>query len=160
MAFEFKKLSDVEVVAEPSESANVLIEENGVIKKAPKTAVGGTGGAVDTEYDLDIEMVDDGERNFTHTINRIDTFENIKNKILNGIKPKCRVKVLATAWAGTADIKAVEVFDSLSVYYQPEDGRAEVSERIVFRDVGAHISPLISLFPGENIYISTSSFNW
>jgi hypothetical protein len=41
---EFKKLSDVEVVAEPAESANVLIEENGVIKKAPKTAVGGAGG--------------------------------------------------------------------------------------------------------------------
>lgn len=41
MAYEFKKLSAVEVVAEPDESANVLIEENGVIKKAPKTAVGG-----------------------------------------------------------------------------------------------------------------------
>lgn len=41
MAYKFKKLSDVEVVAEPSESANVLIEEGGVIKKAPKTAVGG-----------------------------------------------------------------------------------------------------------------------
>lgn len=41
---EFKKLSDVEVVAEPTESANVLIEEDGVIKKAPKTAVGGGAG--------------------------------------------------------------------------------------------------------------------
>lgn len=41
---EFKRLSDVEVVAEPTESANVLIEEDGVIKKAPKTAVGGAGG--------------------------------------------------------------------------------------------------------------------
>ena len=30
---EFKKLSDVEVVAEPTESANVLIEEDGEIKK-------------------------------------------------------------------------------------------------------------------------------
>lgn len=40
MAFEFKKLSDVEIVEEPTESANVLIEEDGVIKKAPKTAVG------------------------------------------------------------------------------------------------------------------------
>lgn len=45
---EFKRLSDVEVVAEPTESANVLIEENGVIKKAPKTAVGGAGGAGNT----------------------------------------------------------------------------------------------------------------
>lgn len=43
MAYDFKKLSDVEVVAEPAESANVLIEEDGVIKKAPKTAVGGGG---------------------------------------------------------------------------------------------------------------------
>ena len=45
---EFKKLSDVEVVAEPAESANVLIEENGVIKRAPKTAVGGAGGGDST----------------------------------------------------------------------------------------------------------------
>lgn len=37
---EFKRLSDVEVVAEPAKSANVLIEEDGVIKKAPKTTVG------------------------------------------------------------------------------------------------------------------------
>lgn len=44
---EFKKLSDVEVVAEPTEFANVLIEENGVIKKAPKTAVGGNNVSTD-----------------------------------------------------------------------------------------------------------------
>ena len=41
---EFKKLSDVEVVEAVSDAANVLIEENGVIKKAPKTQVGGAGG--------------------------------------------------------------------------------------------------------------------
>lgn len=50
MAYNFKSISDVEVVAEPSESANVLIEENGVIKKAPKTAVGGiAGGSVEPD---------------------------------------------------------------------------------------------------------------
>lgn len=43
-SLEFKKLSNVEIVEEPSETANVLIEEDGVIKKAPKTAVGGAGG--------------------------------------------------------------------------------------------------------------------
>jgi hypothetical protein len=41
---EFKKLSDVEVVETPTDTANVLIEEDGVIKKTPKTAVGGDGG--------------------------------------------------------------------------------------------------------------------
>lgn len=50
---EFKKLSDVEVVAEPAETANVLIEEDGVIKKAPKTAVGGGG-----EWDAVIRLGD------------------------------------------------------------------------------------------------------
>ena len=60
MAYEFKKLSDVEVVAEPTETANILIEENGVIKKAPKTAVGGAGSTadiilVDDEGDLYLE---------------------------------------------------------------------------------------------------------
>lgn len=41
MAYNFKSIADVEVVAEPTESANVLIEEDGVIKKAPKTTIGG-----------------------------------------------------------------------------------------------------------------------
>lgn len=44
MAYEFKKLSDVAVVETPTDTANVLIEEDGVIKKAPKSAVGGAGG--------------------------------------------------------------------------------------------------------------------
>ena len=44
MAYNFKSIADVEVVAEPTESANVLIEEDGIIKKAPKTAVGGGNG--------------------------------------------------------------------------------------------------------------------
>lgn len=50
MAYEFKKLSNVDIVETPSETANVLIEEDGVIKKAPKTAVGGAGGS--DEYDM------------------------------------------------------------------------------------------------------------
>lgn len=40
MALEFTKLSDVEVVAELTESANVLIEEDGVIKKVLKDKIG------------------------------------------------------------------------------------------------------------------------
>lgn len=54
MAYNFKSIADVEVVAEPAESANVLIEENGVIKKAPKTAVGGAGGV---EPDMIVDVV-------------------------------------------------------------------------------------------------------
>lgn len=37
---EFKRLSDVEIVESPTDNANILIEDNGIIKKAPKTFIG------------------------------------------------------------------------------------------------------------------------
>lgn len=40
---EFKRLADVEVLESATDEANVLIEENGEIKRVPKTEVGGTG---------------------------------------------------------------------------------------------------------------------
>ena len=67
MSYEFKKLSDVAIVETPSDTANVLIEENGVIKKAPKTAVGGTntsGSAEDTGYDMVIRVSYDEWKNY------------------------------------------------------------------------------------------------
>lgn len=41
MAYEFKKLSDVAAVETPADTANILIEEDGVIKKVAKGKVGG-----------------------------------------------------------------------------------------------------------------------
>ena len=40
MAYEFTKLSDVVLNETPNLTANVLIEEDGEIKKAPKSAIG------------------------------------------------------------------------------------------------------------------------
>ena len=40
---EFKRLGEVTLVEESMDTANVLIEENGEIKRVPKTEVGGTG---------------------------------------------------------------------------------------------------------------------
>lgn len=44
MATEFKKLSEVTVLKEVSDTASVLVEQNGEIYRAPKTQVGGAGG--------------------------------------------------------------------------------------------------------------------
>jgi hypothetical protein len=57
---DFKKLSDVEVVAEPIESANVLIEEDGVIKKTPSSSFAG-GGVLSVIRIVDHELEIDGE---------------------------------------------------------------------------------------------------
>jgi hypothetical protein len=85
---EFKRLSDVEVVAEPTESANVLIEENGVIKKAPKTAVGGAGGGVSSWNDLTDKPFGEEENvlySFTGTVGVDSTTDELKTTFqLNG----------------------------------------------------------------------------
>lgn len=44
MAYEFQRLDAVTEVTEVSDDATVLIEEDGAIKRAPKSAVGGGGG--------------------------------------------------------------------------------------------------------------------
>lgn len=82
---EFKKLSDVEVVAEPTESANVLIEENGVIKKAPKTAVGGSS----TEWDAVIHLEEGFDMSTVGTFTLVSgTYDDIFNKMAAREMPK------------------------------------------------------------------------
>ena len=46
MATEFKKLSEVTLLDEATESATVLVEDGGDIKRVPKNAVGSAGGYV------------------------------------------------------------------------------------------------------------------
>ena len=94
MAYNFKSIADVEVVAEPTESANVLIEENGVIKKAPKTAVG--GGGVHT-------VLIDGlnENKITVTDGIYEALE----AFLDGVYTDVRVM-----WRENADYKSTRIF--------------------------------------------------
>lgn len=84
MAYNFKSIADVEVVAEPSESANVLIEENGVIKKAPKTAVGGAGDSGNSGagmgFGFDVVIFNSGTYNAKLSYG---SYENLKSKMEN-----------------------------------------------------------------------------
>lgn len=82
MAYNFKSIADVEVVAEPAESANVLIEENGVIKKAPKTAVGGN-----TEWDAIIDLIEGSSGYFASMELVSGSYKDLKEKIFSGILP-------------------------------------------------------------------------
>jgi hypothetical protein len=88
---EFRKLSDVEVVAEPAESANVLIEENGVIKKAPKTAVGGTGGGDDGNYFISFDG--DEWKDSIQSYPVLAATENLYQKIADRLDNKMNVDI-------------------------------------------------------------------
>lgn len=111
------------------------------------------------EWDLDIEIVgtfmatDDegnGEMNFTHTVNYIDTFANIKNKILSGVQPKCKVKYSSTGWGNTdASLMYTESFSSMFASHCPE--RDGDPEHIRFNIYGANCAPLVILLADDTI---------
>lgn len=75
MTYEFKKLSEVETIEEVTETANVLIEEDGVIKKTPKSNVGGAGGV-----GFDFIIITDNNRNSRL---EVGSYQNLYNKIIN-----------------------------------------------------------------------------
>ena len=93
MALEFKKLSEVTLTEKAVDTANVLIEENGEIKRVPKTEVGGSGSAAiiikDTEYDnamsgvstLMVPPPDEPSATY-ECVNA--TFEDVWNAAING----------------------------------------------------------------------------
>lgn len=114
MSYNFKSIADVEVVAEPSESANVLIEENGAIKKAPKTTVGGAGGSVEPDMVITLTgcAVWDIVETDCVTITS-GTYTDIVEKIWNGTIVDVRVRGTAYEGSYLADaneVKAIATF--------------------------------------------------
>lgn len=100
---EFKKLSAVDSVVEPIDTAQVLIEEDGVIKKTPKNAIGAQADWAETdetspafvknkpveEYDLDITVTlnavyEDADPDITYDVHHISSYDEVLEKIGNG----------------------------------------------------------------------------
>ena len=79
MAYEFKKLSEVETVEEVAETANVLIEEDGVIKKTSKSNVGGVGIDGPGVGGFDFIIID----NLGDAHLEVGSYQNIYDKIMN-----------------------------------------------------------------------------
>lgn len=118
---EFKRLSDVEVVAEPTEAANVLIEENGVIKKAPKTAVGGAGGS---EPDMVIALnapfnYDTATSNNTTVAIESGSLEAVAEALRAGRAPvvKCKRYYLTNPFNTSFPVAEGGVYDCNVFYY-------------------------------------------
>lgn len=100
-------------VAESAEGLNLIVNDNGSAKQIAASAVGAQADWAETdenspayvknkpaeELDLDVEVIinaPDGEGNRTHSysINHVNTFENIKNKMVNGETLRHKVKFI------------------------------------------------------------------
>lgn len=83
---EFKKISDVELVETPTESDNLLIVSEGVVKQVPATAIGG-GSSGDC-----IMIIPDNDDEYyynTGNCHRLDgkpITEDIMQEFLNGVR--------------------------------------------------------------------------
>lgn len=126
---EFKKLSAVEKIEKPSDTANVLIEENGVVKKAPKTAVGGI------EADMIIHVTE-SEEELTATIVS-GSYDNVNQKLENGIP------ILIQAFGSVpSDPSAKFMLAPLLVKREIyDDGTNRVVLHLFFVDMGLVIFP-------------------
>ena len=155
-------------VAESAEGLNLIVNDNGRAKQIAASAVGAQADWAETdenspafiknkpveEWDLDWELVgtyDEGNEDmeYIYTINSINTFENIKNKILSGIQPKCKVKESTTGWGNiNSSLRYTESFDHMYAAYYP--AFQEASEYIVFNTYGIACAPALVLLP-DNI---------
>lgn len=157
---EFKKLSAVEAVEAVSETANVLIEENGVIKRAAKSEIGAQADWAEMDENspafiknkpecvLDIDITcsydpDADDMIISYNINKIDSYENIKNRIFNGELQECKSKLHYQTWGNADSGYMTEVTAFNFIVYNPQT--LETPEHIMFSIYGENFGFFIPL---------------
>lgn len=113
------------------------------------------------EWDLDIVIkqridADGNQEDPTYEIKTINTFENIKNKVLNGVKVSCKCQVKLYKITEDA-IMAIENFHSMKCGWginEEEDG----AEMIIFSDFGQMFSPFVVL-ASDNTIVFVTPYN-
>lgn len=161
-----KNITDLPIT-ESAEGLNLIVNDNGSAKQIAASAVGAQADWAETdenspayvknkpveEWDLDIiiTQVTDAEDNNadpTYVVNSINTFANIKNKILNGAQPKCKCQ--AKRYVPTEEtLAAVETFDSMFCTWVTNNDNGE--EAILFTNWGNISNPFFTLLSDESI---------
>lgn len=160
---EFKKLSAVEMVEAVDQATTVLIEKDGVIKRAPKNKIGAQADWTETdssspafiknkpEYVLDIDVTSnyDPEDGWAidYNVNKIDTYANIKNRIFNGELQKCKCKASCQDPDNENSGYTTEVIDGLITCNPEIDGGDP--EHIIFSFWGFNMGYIAVLTPDD-----------
>ena len=138
---EFKKLSAVEAVETVSETAHVLIEEDGVIKRAPKEEVGGKK----EEYDIDITafyVYDADGGTWDYQVNKMCTYDELLAKLSSGLNPN--MKIFVEGDFSSEDWGYSYVEDFVKYFYVDSDGEIWVygynNEALFYFDIGFYSS--------------------
>lgn len=149
MAYNFKSIADVDIVNTPADNANILIEEDGVIKKVSKNEF-----SPKEEFDLDISItvVNDSEGNRTHeyVIANKKSFEEIKNKIVNGLP--LNNKVICTVGLSESTVP----FYSMSTIwygYYPIDSEGSGSPEYIYFEIECNGYTVLLILNPDNTVV-------
>lgn len=101
MSLEFKKLSEVTAVENVDDTANVLVEEEGIIKRVPKSKI---GGGVEGPIVFRTTSIDSSTGNLEFACNY--TFEEILEMYKNYNILPCVLNVPSECSLGIASLRA------------------------------------------------------
>lgn len=164
-------------VAESADGLNLIVNDGGSAKQIAASAVGAQADWAEMdetspafiknkpveEWDLDFAIIGTfvvtdeengtGEMNFEYTVNSINTFENIKNKILSGVQPKCKVKETTTGFENTdTSLRYTESFNTMYSAYYPANALGDGSPELIrFISWGCNTAPYLILSSDNTI---------
>ena len=144
MAYEFTKLNAVESIEELSASANILVEENGIIKKVSKDAIGGSASAPETpstsatnsNYDIVVmiegEMIDSFTTHEPQIISQ-KTYDEVMASGNNFACPKALISIIYSYGA--------VIMESISCCYYQEGNEPHFIYNFVGEDFTLTLNP-------------------
>lgn len=131
MAYEFKNMATVDVVESVADEATVLIEEGGVIKRAPKSEVGGSEKA-DLVISFNFTTIQSFTSENTSVSIESGSLDAVVEALRNGRSPivKCKRFYVVSGFDTSVPFVEGGVYDCDIVYY---NGMISISFAIPFQ---------------------------
>lgn len=160
-------------VAESADGLNLIVNDNGVAKQIAASAVGAQADwavtdetspafiknkpAEEWDLNIDITCTFSPDNGFTpdYTVNHINTFENIKNKIFNGELLKCKAKMYEQEMSDNPSLFAVGVYEPGVMYYPENFNDNGMPEVVVFMVWGGGVGCFVILTSDNIISVGT-----
>lgn len=149
MSYEFKKLSDVELLEEVPEGANALIEADGVICKVPGSNLGG-GNSIPTAI-LESDLSADSDGFYSATCKNM-TYDEVKAIFKSGGSVNARLLSPPGMEGGWFVQDSISIISS---YVDRADAGVELVQFLFYATLQEPITPLF-FYWGPTGVISTS----
>lgn len=150
-----KDINSVSELTEITGTEKVLLNVDGEAKQATVNLIKPA-----EEWDLDIDVVgtwdaENEAENVTYTMNSINTYENIKNKVLNGEPVKCKIKCTRQGFSADAPSHIESLGHVCTVAFIPAGFYDGNPDCLIFTSLGVSTAFAMSLVEDNTIPMIT-----